>query len=426
MEFADLYPFVMAMIIGALIGIERQRRIIEDKTRGVAGLRTFVLIALLGALAASLSEVFGDLFIVVAYAGFLILVGIGYATASRIIGWLDFTSAVAAAITFLLGALCYFEESMLLAVALSILVTWTLATRKVAHRYVEAISDTELLDTLKMGLVALVILPLLPDRALDPLEVLNPRRIWMMVVLVSLISYVGYILIRVLGDDRGLALTGILGGIVSSTAVTMSMASEVKERGQSLASAVFATTLASCTMFPRILLIVMLVNMELLLPLSAQLAAMAGVGVALAYVYRKNAAPIEGGVKHKDPFRLVPALKFGALFTFILFVTKLASISLGDTGSYAAGVISGLADVDAVVLAMATLAAGSISSETAVIAIMLAAITNTALKLSIAFVMGSREFGMEMAKVFVPMMAAGILMLFWYTSALHHLSQLLS
>ncbi|MCQ8903022.1 MAG: MgtC/SapB family protein [Methanothrix sp.] len=414
MEFADLYPFVMAMIIGALIGIERQRRIIEDKTRGVAGLRTFVLIALLGALAARLSEIFGDLFIVAAYAGFLILVGIGYATASRIVGWLDFTSAIAAAITFLLGALCCFEESMLLAVALSVLVTWTLATRKTAHRYVEAISDTELLDTLKMGLVALVILPLLPDRALDPLEVLNPRRIWMMVVLVSLISYVGYILIRVLGDDRGITLTGILGGIVSSTAVTMSMASEVRERSQSLASAVFATTLAACTMYPRVFLIVLLVNMELLVPLSIQLAAMAGVGVVLAYVLRKNAAPLESAVAHKDPFRLIPALKFGALFAFILFVTKLASISLGETGSYAAGVISGLADVDAVVLAMATLAAGSISSKTAVIAIMLAVITNTALKLSIAFVMGSREFGMEMAKVFVPMMASGILMLFWY------------
>lgn len=426
MEFSDLYPFVMAMIIGALIGIERQRRIIEDKTRGVAGLRTFVLIALLGALAASLSETFGDLFIVAAYAGFLILVGIGYATASRITGWLDFTSAVAAAIAFLLGALCYFEESMLLAVALSILVTWTLATRKTAHRYVEAISDTELLDTLKMGLVALVILPLLPDRALDPLEVLNPRRIWMMVVLVSLISYVGYILIRALGDERGITLTGILGGIVSSTAVTMSMASEVRERSQSLASAVFATTLASCTMFPRILLIVMVFNMELLVPLSVQLATMAGVGVALAYLHRKNAAPIEGSVKHKDPFRLIPALKFGALFAFILFVTKLASISLGESGSYAAGVISGLADVDAVVLAMATLAPGSISRETAVIAIMLAAITNMALKLSIAFVMGNRDFGVEMAKVFVPMMAAGILMLFWYTNAIHHLSQLLS
>ncbi|MDH7597029.1 MAG: MgtC/SapB family protein [Methanothrix sp.] len=425
MEFADLYPFVMAMIIGALIGVERQKRIVEDKTRGVAGLRTFVLIALLGALAASLSEIFGDLFIVVAYAGFLILVGTGYATASRIIGWLDFTSAVAAAITFLLGALCCFEESMLLAVALSILVTWTLAIRKTVHRYVEAISDTELLDTLKMGLVALVILPLLPDRALDPLEVLNPRRIWMMVVLVSLISYVGYILIRVLGDDRGITLTGILGGIVSSTAVTMSMASEVRARSQSLASAVFATTLASCTMFPRILLIVMLVNVELLLPLSAQLAAMAVVGVVLAYVLRKNAAPIESRVAHKDPFRLIPALKFGVLFAFILFVTKLASISLGETGSYAAGVISGLADVDAVVLAMATLAAGSISSETAVIAIMLAAITNTALKLSIAFIMGSREFGMEMAKVFIPMMAVGIMVLFWYVNALPHLSQLL-
>lgn len=418
MEFADLYPFAMAMIIGALIGIERQKRLIEEGSRGVAGLRTFTLIALLGALAADLSDIFGDLFIVISYASFIVLVAVGYSTASRLLGWLDFTSAVAAAITFLLGALCYYEDSILLALSLSILTTGILAIRKVAHRYVETISDTELLDTLKMCLVAVVILPLLPDRALDPLDVLNPRRIWMMVVLVSLISYLGYILIKIVGDDRGITLTGILGGIVSSTAVTMSMASDVRAQRQSVPSAVFATTIASCTMFPRLLLIVAFVNPTLLIPLSIQLALMAFVGIVLAYIGRNKAISTESRIAHKDPFRLIPALKFGALFALILFVTKLASLRLGDAGSYVAGIISGLADVDAVVLAMATLAPGSINIETAVIAIMLAAITNTLLKLSIAFVMGNLEFGMKMAKVFIPMVAAGVIMLLWYSKTI--------
>lgn len=418
MEFADLYPFAMAMIIGALIGIERQKRLIEEGSRGVAGLRTFTLIALLGALAADLSDIFGDLFIVISYASFIVLVAVGYSTASRLLGWLDFTSAVAAAITFLLGALCYYEDSILLALSLSILTTGILAIRKVAHRYVEAISDTELLDTLKMCLVAVVILPLLPDRALDPLDVLNPRRIWMMVVLVSLISYLGYILIKIVGDDRGITLTGILGGIVSSTAVTMSMASDVRAQRQSVPAAVFATTIASCTMFPRLLVIVAFVNPTLLIPLSIQLALMAFVGIVLAYIGRNKAISTESRIAHKDPFRLIPALKFGALFALILFVTKLASLRLGDAGSYVAGITSGLADVDAVVLAMATLAPGSINIETAVIAIMLAAITNTLLKLSIAFVMGSLEFGMKMAKVFIPMVAAGVIMLLWYSKTI--------
>lgn len=384
----------------------------------MAGLRTFTLIALLGALAADLSDIFGDLFIVISYASFIVLVAVGYSTASRLLGWLDFTSAVGAAITFLLGALCYYEDSILLALSLSILTTGILAIRKVAHRYVEAISDTELLDTLKMCLVAVVILPLLPDRALDPLDVLNPRRIWMMVVLVSLISYLGYILIKIVGDDRGITLTGILGGIVSSTAVTMSMASDVRAQRQSLPSAVFATTIASCTMFPRLLVIVAFVNPTLLIPLSVQLALMAFVGIVLAYIGRNKAISTESRIAHKDPFRLIPALKFGALFALILFVTKLASLRLGDAGSYVAGIISGLADVDAVVLAMATLAPGSINIETAVIAIMLAAITNTLLKLSIAFVMGSLEFGMKMAKVFIPMVAAGVIMLLWYSKTI--------
>lgn len=409
MNFADIYPFLTAILIGALIGTERQRRLAEDKVRGVAGLRTFTLIALLGALSATLADYYGPTFALAAFASFTILVGIGYASSVSTLGRIDFTAAVAAVVTFTLGMLTRFEESMLLAVALAILTTWILATRRISHHYVEALSDTDLLDTLKMGIIALVIYPLLPDTPLDPWGVLNPREIWLMVVLVSLIGYVGYVLIRILGAERGLTLTGVLGGLVSSTAVTTAMATEVKVNREIISSAVFATVIASCTMFPRVLFVILVVNRDLLLLLLPKLLSMAIVGIALAYLLMRKSAPLGKEVAVKDPFRIVPALKFGAFFAFVLLTSKLASTYFGDAGAYVAAIISGLADVDAISLSMATLAKSTLDPAIAATAITLATITNTLVKLSIAYILGNKEFGNRIAAIFVPMIIIGLL-----------------
>lgn len=409
MNFADIYPFLTAILIGALIGTERQRRLAEDKVRGVAGLRTFTLIALLGSLSATLADYYGPAFALAAFASFTILVGIGYASSVSALGRMDFTAAVAGVVTFTLGMLTSFEESILLAVALAILTTWILATRRITHHYVEALSDTDLLDSLKMGIIALVIYPLLPNTPLDPWDVLNPRDIWLMVVLVSLIGYIGYVLIRILGAERGLTLTGVLGGLVSSTAVTMAMASEVKINRDIIYSAVFATVIASCTMFPRVLFVILVVNRDLFILLLPKLLSMAIVGIVLAYLLMRKSAPLGKEVAVKDPFRIVPALKFGAFFAFVLLTSKLASTYFGDAGAYAAAIISGLADVDAISLSMATLAKSTLSPEIAATAITLATITNTLVKLSIAYILGNREFGNRIATIFVPMILIGLL-----------------
>jgi len=409
MDFADIYPFLAALLIGALIGTERQRRLAEEKVRGVAGIRTFTLIALLGTLCAALASQYGPSFALAAFASFTILVAAGYASSVSVLGRVDFTAAVAAVVTFALGMLTFFEDGILLAVALAILTTWILATRTISHRYVEALSETDLLDTLKMGIIALVIYPLLPDTPLDPWGVLSPREIWLMVVLVSLIGYVGYVLIRILGTERGLTLTGFLGGLVSSTAVTTSMASEVKVNHAILYSAVFATAIACCTMFPRVLFIVLLVNRDLFLPLLLPLLSMTLVGVALAYILMRKSAPLSKEVVVKDPFRIVPALKFGLFFAFVLLVSNLATTYFGDAGAYAAAVIGGLADVDAVTLSMSTLAKSTLDTTTAVNAITLAAMTNTLVKLSIAYILGNIEFGNRIATIFVPMILIGLL-----------------
>ncbi len=408
MDFADIYPFIVALLIGALIGTERQRRMIEDKVRGVAGLRTFILIALLGSLCSALAQHYGPGFAIAGMVGFTILAAVGYATSVSLLGRVDFTAAVATVVTFALGMLAGFPESTILAVALAIITTWVLATRSITHRYVEALSETDLLDTLKMGIIALVIYPFLPEEPIDPWGVLNPRQVWLFVVMVSLIGYVGYILIRILGTERGLSLTGILGGLVSSTAVASSMAAEVRESPQILSSAVFATAIASCTMFPRILLIVLVVNRNLFFALLPPLLLMTLVGFALAYLFARQSPSPGRDVKVKDPFRIIPALKFGAFFAFILVVSKLANVYFGDAGLYAAGIISGLADVDAIALTMASLAGTSLPHNVAVTAIILAAITNTLVKLTITFVLGTRQFGLRMARIFLPISLVGL------------------
>jgi uncharacterized membrane protein (DUF4010 family) len=408
MDFADIYPFLIALLIGALIGTERQRRMIEDRVRGVAGLRTFVLIALLGCLCSALAQIYGDGFAIAGMATFTLLVAVGYATSVNTLGRVDFTAAVAAVVTFALGMLSCLPDSMLLAVALSIITTWVLATRSISHRYVEALSETDLLDTLKMGIIALVIYPLLPETPLGPWGILNPRQVWLFVVMVSLIGYVGYILIRILGAERGLGLTGILGGLVSSTAVASSMAAQVRENREILPSAVFATTIASCTMFPRILFIVLVVNRELFFALLPPMLLMTLVGFSLAYLLvRKSGSPGKD-MNVKDPFRIIPALEFGAFFAFVLVISKLASIYFGDAGVYAAGVVSGLAETDAIALTMASLAGSTLTSNVAATTIILAAITNTLVKLTITYVLGTREFGLRMARIFLPMILVGL------------------
>ncbi len=409
MQFADLYPFIVSLLIGALIGTERQRRLAEEKTRGVAGLRTFTLIAILGTLSSTLADHYGQMFALAAFASFTIVIGMGYVASCNTLGRIDLTGAVAAVVTFALGMLASFTENILLAVALAIITTWILATRAITHHYVEVLSEADLLDTLKMGIIALVIYPLLPDQPLDPFGVLNPRQIWLFIVLVSLIGYVGYVLIRILGAERGLSLTGVLGGLVSSTAVATAMATEVKENEELLPFAVFATVIASCTMFPRVLFIVLVVNRDLFLSLLPHLLSMTIAGVILVYMLQRNGKHIGKDVEVRDPFRILPALKFGAVFAFVLLASKLASIYFGNTGAYAASIIAGFADVDAIALSMATLARSSLTPNTAVMAITMAAMTNTLVKLLIAYILGTREFGNRIAMVIIPMIVIGII-----------------
>lgn len=411
MDLFLILKFLIALAIGALIGTERERK--QFKRVEFAGIRTFTLIALLGVISAYIS-VFYPYFIILSFLGLILMVALSYYQSSMDGGDIGITTEIVALLTFILGALCFTDDGLLIAPIIAIIITVLLASKSYLHHFIRRISEKELINTLKFLIIAFVILPLLPNQTMGPLEVFNPYQIWLIVVFISAISYTGYVAIRLIGPERGLSLTGIIGGLVSSTAVTTAMAARVKETELLIQIAVFATVIASSMMFIRILFEVLVINTSLFWLLILPMLSMGVTGVFLAYIIWKitREKDIDTDIKLKNPFSLKPALIFGLLFIAILFLSKIADIYFGSAGIYVTSLISGVADVDAITISMALLAKGTVSQEVAVNAITLAAISNTMVKFLIALFFGSRKFGKLIGIIFAVIIIIGLITIF--------------
>ncbi|TAJ35157.1 MAG: MgtC/SapB family protein [Nitrospirae bacterium] len=400
MSFEEIFlGFLIALAAGSLIGLEReQSRVLEKKPGLIGGVRTFPLIALAGALSALIAHAAGAW----AIAGGLLVMGL-FLAISYYQEWSrdlapGVTTQVAALITFLLGVLALLPglplataQRYLLIVASASVVMALLSFKAPLHHAVERVSEDDIYATAKFVILALVVLPLLPDRTVGPLDVLNPFNIGLMIVLIAGISFLGYLATRIIGERQGLAVTGILGGLVSSTAVTVSLAGRVRESPRVLTLAAVGILTASATMFVRILAIVGIIDLGLLPVLLWPLGAMAasGYGVALAfYLSSRHDLPETQPVSHRNPFELRAALQFGLFYACVIFVAKAAHTFLGDRGLYASSVLAGTTEVDAISLSMARFHLDGLAASTAATAITLAAVTNTAVKAGLAFWLG--------------------------------------
>jgi uncharacterized membrane protein (DUF4010 family) len=413
MDISIILKFLISFAIGALIGIERERK--QFQVKEFAGIRTFMLIAVLGTSSAFLST-FYPYFIIIAFLGFAAMVGLSYIMTNRKNGDIGITTEVTALLTFILGALCFTDEGLRIVPVLAIIITTLLAIKPYLHTFARKISQNEIINTLKFLIIAFVILPLLPDQAFGPFYVFNPYQIWLIVVFISGISFAGYILMKFMGAEKGINVTGIIGGLVSSTAVTAAMAARVKESDLIIRAAVFATVVASSMMFLRVLFVVAVINPNLISTLAAPMLSMGVVGIILSFLAWKTTKirDFSGDLKLKNPFSLRPALIFGLLFTGILFASKIAEIYFGDAGVYIASIISGIADVDAITISMALLAGDNIiTPDVAVTAITLAAISNTIIKFLIAMFLGTRKFGYMIGMIFAFIIFAGLLAIFF-------------
>lgn len=398
----------IALALGLLIGLERGWKGREAaEGQRIAGIRTFGLISLLGALWAMAAREVGEVllgFAFVAFAGVLIAAHVVGAREQQGYG---ITTVVAALITFVLGALSMVGDLAVTAAA-AVVTTVLLGVKPLLHEWVQHLKWRELLAAFKLLLISVVLLPVLPDRGYGPWEALNPRQIWWWVVLIATISFVGYFAVRIAGTRLGILFTAMFGGLASSTALTLNF-SRLGRRspgGHLLLSA--GIIVAAATMFPRVLLEVGIVNPQLLpLVLWPMLAMTLSCCLAAPLLWRRAARGSCPEVKLENPFELRPALQFGVLLVAIMLLSKAAEQWFGATGIYVLAAVSGLSDVDAITLSLSRLARHDLDAHVAARSIVLASIVNTLAKGTLVSALAGRRMGLQVGNVFLLASAIG-------------------
>ncbi|MCB0924373.1 MAG: MgtC/SapB family protein [Mycobacterium sp.] len=385
MTWQQMVPFLVALAIGLLLGLERER---SHGGIAAAGSRSFALVALLGAVAAGL----GPAALAAGLAGLGVLVAVAYLRTSDADP--GTTTEIAVLLGYLLGALAYSRPA--LAVGLAVVTTVLLVSKARIHRFVrEVVSEVELEDAIKFFVVAFVILPLLPDRDLGPYGVLNPAKVWLLVVLITGIGWLGYIGVRALGPARGLLVTGLAGGFVSASATTASMG-RLSRTDVGVRAPLASALVASIGTFVQLLIVIGLVDVEVLSrlwpPVLAGALTLTGVAVIVAHGSSRG-APAGPPQPVSRPFAIRPALVLAALLTSALIVARWGAAQFGADGAVAAAGAAGLADAHAGAVAGASLAAkGDITVETAVLAVSAAMGSNLLVKFLLAGVAGGRRF----------------------------------
>ena len=409
--------FLIALLIGALVGIEREKHKATEHPASFGGLRTFILFAEAGAIGAWLSQHFDTPWVFIAtLAAVTVTVVTAYVLENRAKpDALGLTTEIAALTVCLLGGAVMYGYAEL-AVALAILTSAVLAFKQPLHGLVQKLGTDDLYAALKLLIATFIVLPLLPTQPIDPLQALNPYRLWLLVILISGLSLVGYVAVRWLGTARGTAITGLSGGLVSSTAVSLSFARQSRIDKDALAGDTFAAAIliAWTVMFVRVVILVAIVHpplvARLLVPFMAMAAAAAVLAGAFYWLGARRPRPVGAGgeVQVKNPFSLTAAVRFGLVFALVLVVVKLTEHFAPPEGLYVVAGIAGLTDVDAITLSMAEFAGQSGDLATAANAIALAALSNTLVKCGMVVVLGSRPLRQRLALATAVLVAVGL------------------
>ena len=413
-ELAVIFQrFGVSLLLGFLIGMERER----EKSATFAGVRTFPLIAVLGCLGAMLSEMgvpwmFPVAFIVVAA---FVLASYRATFTPQSPGM---TTEIAALLCCLYGALVWWDMAIL-AGALAVTTVLLLTTKEPLQALARRIGHADVIAAAQFGAITLIVLPILPNRTYGPLHVLNPHLIWIMVVLIAGLNLVGYALMKLRGSRQGIGLGGLLGGLVSSTALTLSFSRRSRDQADFAPLYALGIIMASAIMFVRILVIAATQSAVLARHLLVPLGAAAVIGLAgcllMWFAQRRTAGPAqEQHVAIRNPCELWLAIRFGVLFGMILLISRAAQEFVGTVGIYWSSALSGLVDVDAITLSLSNLSQGTITTDVAARGITLAAVANTAVKAGIAALIGGPALRRATLPLFLAMTAAAAAIAFMF------------
>lgn len=408
-----LQRFSVALAIGLVIGIERGWHAREQPEGGrAAGLRTHALASLVGASWGAIAQSSGD--------GGAVALGLAFiAFGAAIIifryretereGTFGATTVVAAMLAFSLGAFAVLGN-LQIAAASGVAAAGLLALKRVLHDWVRRLSWEELRSGLLLLAMTCILLPVLPNRAIDPWGAVNPFQLWLMTVMIAVISFIGYVAIKLAGGRNGILILGVAGGLTSSTAVTMHLAKLAGIQPEGRTSLLAGITLSWATLMIRVLIIASIINVALLSKLAAPLvlAAVTLTCIALYLLRKPVAAALKPEIALTNPLELRTVLIFGSALTVITIAAKIATSYAGDAGAYAVAAVSGVADVDAVTLSMLRLARGDLAASVAERAIFIVVAVNTISKACLAWAIGGTEVGKKLFAISIAAIAAGI------------------
>lgn len=412
MNLTVTFKLAIALALGLIIGLERGWES-RDSPKGlrVAGVRSFGFAGLLGGISATLAGKLGEGVLAVALLSLGALAIVSYGLTAKQSEDFGITTELALLITFILGAMSGsgLEGE---AVAVAVVTAALLGFKQELHQSLERLDRRELLATLQLLLIAGVVLPLLPDRALGPWNALNPKAIGFFVVLIAGISYVGYFAIKVLGTRAGLLATAVLGALVSSTAVTVSFARMARQGERAIPVLGAGISLAAGTMAIRILILVGVVNPALLKALAVPVALLAIVPLvaAGAIVLYKSPTESAASVELRNPIELGSALFYGGVLSVLfVLIRAVESTEFGRAGIYALAAISGITDVDAVSLSLAQATQRELPVSVGVTGILIAAIVNTLVKAAIATSIGGWRLAKWCATILLAALGLSVL-----------------
>lgn len=379
---------LISLAIGLILGLEREYDKIKDEN-GFAGIRTFPIVTILGFALGNLTQTFTPWFLILGFSSFIVFLSIGQVFKSRSENTLGMTTNLALITTFVLGVMVS-EELYRDSVATAVIIVTLLSLKTTFQSIIKNITHDELFAFIKFVIIALVILPFLPNQDLGPNELLNPFEIGSIVVIVSFLNFIGYFLVKFVGSRKGILLTAILGGIISSTAVAWNYA-DLSKRSPELSKEYSAgIIIASAIMFPRLALLAGLFNPKILSPLALPLIILTLIGIIPALLLIKkdtNKAPTE--IELGNPLNVLNALSFAFIFVVILYAVYYGNEFFGESGLYYSALIAGLADTTAITISMAKFGADMVYLKLSALVIIAATLSNTLVKLGIVFIRGS-------------------------------------
>jgi uncharacterized membrane protein (DUF4010 family) len=386
LDFNVIWNLFAALGIGLLIGIERGwSGRLEDEGDRVAGIRSFSLVGLLGGVWTEVSRFINEWILAVAFIALAALVITSYFIKATVEEERDLgiTTEIALLLTFALSSWAAFGYHIY-ALGTTVVVISLLSLKPTLHSWLHKIEVKEIYAGIKLLIITVILLPLLPNKGYGPWEAINPHWIWWMVVLISGLSFIGYILIKYLGEDKGTMLTAITGGLASSTAITLSL-SQFARQQKKIASGIFiaGVLVASSIMFVRVGIEVAIVNIALLYPLWIPLTTMLILTLGSGFWLWQKHLQLEDDqppIELKNPLQFFTALQFGLLLGVILLLATALEKWYGDQGIYLLALFSGLMDVDAITLSLSRMAKEGTDATVATLGILIAVITNTLVK----------------------------------------------